>query len=79
MRACVSKVSKLAKALKFVLFTASMAQYHKADSLIDRRSKYLCHILGAIQVLRNARGGGCMPKRYEKRYEGVGGGYVSVT
>ena len=34
---------KLAKALKFVLFTASMAQYHKADSLIDRRSKYICH------------------------------------
>ena len=34
---------KLAKALKFVHFTASMAQYHKADSLIDRRSKYICH------------------------------------
>ena len=40
MCACVSK---LAKALKFVLFTASVAQYHKADSPIDRRSKYFCH------------------------------------
>ena len=43
MCACVSKLAKAL--LKFVLFTVSMAQYHKADSLIDRRSKYICHIL----------------------------------
>ena len=31
--------------------------------------------LGAIQVLRNARGvGGCMPKRYEALRGGGGGG-----
>ena len=35
--------------------------------------------MGAIQVLRNARGvGGYMPKRYEALRRG-GGGYVSVT
>ena len=39
------KNGKRRKALKFVLFTTSMAQYHKADSPIDRRSIYFCHII----------------------------------
>ena len=38
-------------------------------------------IMGVIQVLRNARGGGWVGicPSVTKRYEGVGGGYVSVT
>ena len=40
------------KTLKFVLFTASMTEYHKVDSLIDSTHRIL-HITGETRLVTN--------------------------